>query len=223
MILRAVKVSGVVYGGRDSDTTVPCEESTDWTAGIIMKACPLESETTSATIGQEGVRVPQPMANLDFISYPIGDYVQNNIDFGKQFGDKCPKVFSTNYFLLTREGKFCTGKLAKKVWMHWFEGRVHGEYEAYETPTGFIPKYEDLKVLFKELLDEDYKEEDYTYQFSFRADAWIAKVERAIAFFKKSAPTLSDDVYTYWENAIAKFKAVKEQYGAEVLPGTYKG
>ena len=220
---QGVKVSGVVYGGRDSDTTVPCEESTDWTAGIIMKACPLESETTSATIGQEGVRVPQPMANLDFISYPIGDYVQNNIDFGKQFGDKCPKVFSTNYFLLTREGKFCTGKLAKKVWMHWFEGRVHGEYEAYETPTGFIPKYEDLKVLFKELLDEDYKEEDYTYQFSFRADAWIAKVERAIAFFKKSAPTLSDDVYTYWENAIAKFKAVKEQYGAEVLPGTYKG
>ena len=220
---QGVKVSGVVYGGRDSDTTVPCEESTDWTAGIIMKACPLESETTSATIGQEGVRVPQPMANLDFVSYPIGDYVQNNIDFGKQFGDSCPKVFSTNYFLLTREGKFCTGKLAKKVWMHWFEGRVHGEYEAYETPTGFIPKYEDLKVLFKELLDEDYKEEDYTYQFSFRADAWIAKVERAIAFFKKSAPTLSDDVYTYWENAIAKFKAVKEQYGAEVLPGTYKG
>jgi phosphoenolpyruvate carboxykinase (GTP) len=124
-----VKVDGVVYGGRDSDTTVPCEESFNWKDGIILKACPLESETTSATIGQEGVRVPQPMANLDFITYPIGDYVKNNIDFGNQFGENCPKIFSTNYFLLTKEGKFCTSKLAKKVWMHWFEGRVNGESE----------------------------------------------------------------------------------------------
>ena len=164
-----------------------------------MKACTLESETTSATIGQEGVRVPQPMANLDFITYPLGDYIKNNIEFGKQFAEKCPKVFSTNYFLLTKEGKFCTSKLAKKVWLHWFEGRVYGEYEAYETPTGFIPKYEDLKELFKTHLDEDYSLEDYTYQFSFRCDAWVAKLERAKVFFTDMAPTLSQDVYAYWD------------------------
>ncbi len=220
---KGVKVDGVVYGGRDSDTTVPCEESFDWTNGIILKACPLESETTSATIGQEGVRVPQPMANLDFISYPVGDYVKNNIDFGNQFGENCPKIFSTNYFLLTKGGKFCTSKLAKKVWMQWFEGRVHGEFEAYKTPTGFIPKYEDLKKLFKDLLNEEYAEADYTYQFSFRIDAWIAKIERAIAFFKKSAPTLGEDVYAYWEKSIAAFKELKATYGEEILPGKYQG
>lgn len=218
-----VKVDGVVYGGRDSDTTVPCEEALDWTSGILLKACTLESETTSATIGQEGVRVPQPMANLDFISYPLGDYVKNNIEFGTQFGEEGPSIFSTNYFLRTKEGKFCTGKLAKKVWMHWFEGRVNGEYEAYQTPTGLIPKYEDLKKLFKDLLNEEYAEADYTYQFSFRVDAWVAKLERAIAFFKKSAPTLSEDVYTYWEKHIAAFKELKATYGEEILPGTYKG
>jgi len=220
---KGVKVEGVVYGGRDSDTTVPCEESFDWENGIILKACPLESETTSATIGQEGVRVPQPMANLDFISYPIGDYVKNNIDFGQQFGDSCPKVFSTNYFLLTKDGKFCTSKLAKKVWMHWFEGRIHGEFEAYKTPTGFIPKFEDLKKLFKDLLDEDYTEEEYTYQFSFRIDAWVAKIERAIAFFQKSAPTLPESIYTYWNNTIAQLKELKAAGDDEILPGTYKG
>ncbi|MCP3967903.1 MAG: phosphoenolpyruvate carboxykinase (GTP) [Lentisphaerae bacterium] len=218
-----VKVQSVLYGGRDSDTTVPCEESCCWEDGIIMKACPLESETTSATIGQEGVRVPQPMANLDFITYPIGDYVKNNIDFGNQFGENCPKVFSTNYFLRTPEGQFCTSKLAKKVWLHWFEGRVYGDYEAYETPTGFIPKYEDLKVLFKELLDEDYCEADYTYQFSFRCDAWVAKLERAKAFFADMAPTLPQSVYDYWDKKIAQFEAVKAKYGAEVKPGEYKG
>ncbi|QSH41365.1 phosphoenolpyruvate carboxykinase (GTP) [Lentisphaerota bacterium ZTH] len=218
-----VKVQGVLYGGRDSDTTVPCEESCGWEDGIILKACPLESETTAATIGQEGVRVPQPMANLDFITYPIGDYVKNNIDFGNQFGDKCPKVFSTNYFLRTPEGEFCTSKLAKKVWLHWFEGRVYGEYEAYETPTGFIPKYEDLKVLFKEQLGDDYCEADYTYQFSFRCDAWIAKLQRAKKFFSEMAPTLPQSVYDYWDKKIAEFEAVKAKYGAEVKPGEYKG
>jgi phosphoenolpyruvate carboxykinase (GTP) len=218
-----VKVDGVLYGGRDGDTTVPCEESCCWEDGIILKACPLESETTSATIGQEGVRVPQPMANLDFITYPIGDYVKNNIDFGKQFEDKCPKVFSTNYFLRTPEGKFCTSKLAKKVWLHWFEGRVYGEYEAYETPTGFIPKYEDLKDLFKALLNEDYALEDYTYQFSFRCDAWIAKLERAKAFFTDMAPTLSQDVYAYWDKKIEEFKAAKAKYGNDIKPGDWKG
>lgn len=217
-----VEVGGVVYGGRDSDTTVPCEEAFGWRDGIIMKACTLESETTSATIGQEGVRVHQPMANLDFITYPIGDYVMNNIKFGEQFGDACPPVFSTNYFLL-QDGKFCTSKLAKKVWMHWFEGRVNGEFEAHETPTGFIPKHEDLKALFKKLLNEDYAIEDYTYQFSFRCDAWIAKIERAIEFFTKNAPTLPEEVFAYWKEAIAKFEAIKAKYGAEVKPGEYQG
>jgi phosphoenolpyruvate carboxykinase (GTP) len=218
-----VLVDGVVYGGRDSDTTVPCEESFDWRNGIIMKACPLESETTSATIGQEGVRVPQPMANLDFITYPLGDYVDNNVKFGEQFGEKCPKVFSTNYFLLNKEGKFCTSKLAKKVWMHWFEGRVNGEFEGYKTPTGFIPKYADLKDLFKQLLGDDYSEEEYTYQFSFRCDAWIAKVERAVAFFADAASTMPEYVTKYWADQIAGFKAVKAEYGAEIKPGDYKG
>ena len=218
-----VKVDGVVYGGRDSDTTVPCEESFDWRNGIIMKACPLESETTSATIGQEGVRVPQPMANLDFITYPLGDYVDNNVKFGEQFGDNCPKVFSTNYFLLTKEGKFCTSKLAKKVWMHWFEGRVNGEYEAYKTPTGYIPLYKDLKDLFKKLLNEDYAEEDYTYQFSFRCDAWIAKVKRAIEFFNGMAPTMPEYVTNYWNDQIAAFEAAKAKYGAEIKPGDFQG
>ncbi|MDD5698684.1 MAG: phosphoenolpyruvate carboxykinase (GTP) [Victivallaceae bacterium] len=219
---KGVKVDGVLYGGRDSDTCVPCEESFSWEDGIIMKACTLESETTSATIGKEGVRVPQPMANLDFITYPLGDYIRNNIEFGKQFGADCPKIFSTNYFLRTPAGKFCTGKLAKKVWLHWFEGRVHGEYEAWETPTGFIPKYEDVKRLFKTLLAEEYALEDYTYQFSFRCDSWIAKLERAKAFFAEMAPALAEEVYTYWDKKIAEFKAAKAKSGGTVKPGEWE-
>mgnify|MGYP000045943321 CR=1 FL=1 len=37
-----------------------------------------------------------------------------------------------------------------KAWMAWLEKRAHGEIDAIETPIGYIPKYDDLKKLFKE-------------------------------------------------------------------------
>ena len=78
-----MEVGGIVYGGRDSDTCVPVEESFDWVHGIITKGAALESETTAATLGKEGVREFNPMSNLDFLSIPVGAYIQKNLDFGK--------------------------------------------------------------------------------------------------------------------------------------------
>ena len=218
---KGVLVGGVIYGGRDSDTSVLVEESFDWQDGIIMKACTLESETTAATLGKEGVRVPQPMANLDFISYPLGEYVQNNIDFVKGM-KKVPPVFSMNYFLKDEKGDFCTHKLAKKVWLHWAEQRVHGELDTLRTPTGLIPTYEDLKRLFKEIFDEDYPEADYRYQFTFRCDAWLAKLERSTAYYKENVPDCPGIVYQTWEAATEKIRAAKDKCGALILPGEYK-
>ncbi|MDA3849652.1 MAG: phosphoenolpyruvate carboxykinase (GTP), partial [Spirochaetaceae bacterium] len=173
-----VKVSGVLYGGRDSDTSVPVEESPSWKDGILLKACTLESETTAATLGQAGVRAASPMANMDFVSYPLGEYTLNNIKFGE--GCKAePKIYSTNYFMKDPKGNFMTSKLAKKVWLHWAEGRIHGEYDAMDTPTGKIPFYADLKVLFDEFLpNEGFTEEKYTYLFTFRCTKLIEKLER---------------------------------------------
>ncbi len=217
-----VPVSGVLYGGRDSDTCVPVEESFGWEDGIIIKACTLESETTSATLGKEGVLNPQPMANLDFISYPIGEYVQNNIDFGNGL-DKEPPIYTTNYFLRDKDGNFCISKIGKKVWLHWAEGRVFGEYDGYETPTGIIPKYEDLKTLFKELVDEDYSLENYEYQFTFRCAAWIAKLERATKYFTENVPDCPAAVFAKWEEVKAKIADARERFGDEIKPGCYKG
>ena len=219
---KGVKVEGILYGGRDSDTTVPVEESKSYRDGIIMKAATLESETTSATLGQEGVRRIDPMANLDFVSYPLGEYLANNLSFVDGMKAE-PKIFSTNYFLLDDAKQFCTSKLAKKVWLHWADGRVHGEYDALETPTGFIPKYEDLKALFKELLDEDYDEAGYTYQFSFRCSAWVAKLERAIKWYKEMDPNTPLDIVSTWEKAIVDINAVKAKYGDSIKPGEFKG
>ncbi|NQU76738.1 MAG: phosphoenolpyruvate carboxykinase (GTP), partial [Planctomycetes bacterium] len=88
-----VPVGGVIYGGRDSDTCVPVQESFDWAHGIITMGASLESETTSATLGDVGVRTFNLMSNLDFLAIPLGKYIQNNLEFGHAPA-KSPKVFA---------------------------------------------------------------------------------------------------------------------------------
>ncbi len=216
-----VKVEGILYGGRDSDITVPVEESPSWKDGILLKAATLESETTSATLGQEGVRTPSPMANMDFVSYPLGTYTMNNIKFGESVKNT-PKVFSNNYFMRDEKGNFMTSKLAKKVWLHWAEGRIHGEYEAYDTPTGKIPHYDDLKALFKEHLDEEFSKEKYDYLFTFRCTKWIEKLQRTKAYYKKMDPNTPQEIFDYWDAAIAKISKAKDEFGDLILPGSFK-
>jgi phosphoenolpyruvate carboxykinase (GTP) len=217
-----VKVEGVLYGGRDSDTTVPVEESPNWKDGILLKAATLESETTSATLGAEGVRKPSPMANLDFVSYPLGTYTLNNITFVEGI-ENPPKIFSNNYFMKGPDGNFMTSKLAKKVWLHWAEGRIHNEYETLDTPTGKIPLYKDLKDLFKTYLNEDFSEKDYTYLFTFRCTKWMDKLERTKAFYTKMDAEAPKELFEYWDAAIEKIKAARAKYGDEIKPGDYKG
>ncbi|MCD6396256.1 MAG: phosphoenolpyruvate carboxykinase (GTP) [Spirochaetaceae bacterium] len=218
---KGVKVQGVLYGGRDSDITVPVEESASWEDGILLKACTLESETTSATLGAEGVRNPSPMANMDFVSYPLGEYTDNNVNFVKGMKNP-PKIFSTNYFLKDEKGEFCNSKLAKKVWLHWAEGRIHNEFEALDTPMGKIPLYEDVKKLFKKFLDEDYTKEEYTYQFSFRCSNWVAKLERSKAFYTKMDTNTPKYIFQKWDDTITKINSIMKKYGDVIKPGDYK-
>ena len=142
-----VVVQGIIYGGRDRDTSVPVEESRGWVEGIVLKACTLESETTAATLGKAG---------------------------------------------------------------------------ALETPTGLIPLYEDLQRLFLEFFGEAYTREEYDYQFSFRCEAWLAKLERAVDFYRKNVPALSERCFRMWQEAIDTIRAAQKTHGAVILPGTYR-
>ncbi len=176
-----VPVSGFIYGGRDSNTTVPIAEALNWAHGVFMGAV-LESETTAATLGKEGERKHNPMANLDFLTVPFSAYIKSHLGFAK-FLDKDIKVFETNYFL-KENGRYLNGMLDKKVWVVWAEGRVHNDFKAIETPVGFIPRYEDLKKLFKQSLGKGYSKEDYEKQFSIRIEKYLEKLERLEPVFK---------------------------------------
>ncbi|MBQ1267029.1 MAG: phosphoenolpyruvate carboxykinase (GTP) [Proteobacteria bacterium] len=180
---QGVELSAMIYGGRDADTSVPVLEALNWNHGVLLGTC-IESETTAATIGQVGVRKHNPFATLDFMTVPLAKYVQDHIDFAKDLKTP-PRVFVTNYFLKDENGKFLNHKLDKKVWILWAEARVHGEVDAIETPVGRIPKYEDLKRLFKDVFDKDYTQADYDKQFTIRLDAYRAKWARMTNIFSK--------------------------------------
>lgn len=172
-----VEVSGIIYGGRDSDTSVPVAQSFGWAHGILAQAAMIESETTAATLGQEGVRAFNLMANIDFLSIPIGRYIQNNLDIIENIKNP-PPIFHVNYFLKGGNGKYLNGVKDKHVWVKWMELRVNDDAGALRTPIGYIPKYEDLTLLFREVLGKDYKIGDYNEQFKIRIPECLAKIER---------------------------------------------
>jgi len=179
-----VELRGVIYGGRDVKAYVPVQQSFGWEHGIIAYGASLETETTFATIGQEGVPEINMMSIQDFISIPLGQNIRNNLEFGRKLR-KPPVIFGVNYFLKDN-GKFVNAIQDKHVWIKWMELRVHGEVEAAESPTGYLPKYEDLRRLFNEVLDKKYAKEDYTKQFTIRIPENLAKIERVQKFYQEN-------------------------------------
>ncbi|MDD3296304.1 MAG: phosphoenolpyruvate carboxykinase (GTP) [Candidatus Omnitrophica bacterium] len=179
-----LNVRGFIYGGRDSDTSVPVEEALSWNHGIILKAASLESETTAATLGQEGVRVFNPMSNVDFLSIPLGKYIEMNLNFSSGLPNP-PLIFSVNYFLRDSQGKFLNDIQDKRVWLKWIRLRIDRSLKAITTPTGLIPFYGDLKSLFSRVLSKDYSFRDYKRQFSLRVPENLAKIERITNIYRE--------------------------------------
>lgn len=202
-----VLIHAILYGGRDSDTMPPIVESMHWEHGVFLGAS-IESETTSATLGAEGVRMQQPMANLDFMVVSLGKYLKNHQEFGKRLKYP-PKVFATNYFLKNKIGKYLNGILDKLCWVIWAEGRVYNDFKAIKTPIGYIPEYLDLKTLFKQYLNKDYKKEDYIQQFSIRPVKLLEKLDRIEAMYKKEkwVPEFFWDVLNNQKNLLLELKS----------------
>jgi phosphoenolpyruvate carboxykinase (GTP) len=208
-----VPISGFIYGGRDSDTTVPVFESLSWSHGVYVGGM-VESETTSATLGKAGVRKHNPMANLDFIVVPVGLYFKNHLAFGRKL-EKTPKIFHTNYFL-KEDGKFLNSMLDKKVWLIWMEGRVYNDFSAVETPIGFIPQYEDLKKLFAEILNKDYSKDDYKKQFQIKIDQLLEKVERVEKIYQQEED-MPEEFLNHLNQEKERLAATKEKFGKDII------
>lgn len=217
-----VELGGIMYGGRDAKAYVPVQQSFSWEHGIIAYGASLETETTFATIGKEGVPEINMMSLQDFISIPMGKNVNNNLEFGQKL-KKQPLVFGVNYFLRDLEtNKYLNTPQDKHIWVKWMELRVHGEADAIKTPTGYIPKYEDLKKLFKSVLKKDYSKEEYIKQFTIRIPENLGKIERVSRFYQENVSDTPLEMFGMLYEQRQRLLAAQAKYGDYISPETFE-
>ncbi len=212
-----VPLAGIVYGGRDSDTCVPVEQAFDWAHGVICKGASLESETTAATLGREGVRRFDLMSILDFLSIPLGQYIDMHLNFVTGV-ERPPMVFSVNYFLKGTDGSYLNSIADKRVWLQWAELRIRGDVDVLTAPTGYLPRHEDLQRLFREYLSQEFSEEQYVEQFSIRIPKHLEKIARIEAVYRAETAAVSDTVFVQLNAQRARLEEARSKYGDIVSP-----
>ncbi len=212
-----VKLSGIMYGGRDAKAYVPVQQGFDWNHGIIAYGASLETVTTFAIVGKEGLPEINLMSIQDFVAIPLGKYIRNNLEFAKGL-KKPPLVFGVNYFLRDKEGNFVNAVRDKHVWVKWMELRVHREVDAVPAPTGLIPKYEDLAALFRQVLDKEYTKEDYIKQFTIRLPENLAKIDRVEKFHRENVAEAPSMVFKVLGQQRDRLLAAQKKHGDYISP-----
>ena len=218
-----VETRVITYSGRDSDTMPPIWTARSPDQGVVIGAC-IVSAATATEVGATGVR-RSPWANAPFIPGSLGDYMDAQFKFfGSQkiAANSQPIIAGLNYFLThgARGGnskKLLGEKRDVKVWLAWLERRTHREVDAIETPIGFLPKYQDLKVLFKEIIDKKYPEDLYVKQFSLYVDNILARIELQTNAYRKEQ-NIPERLLEILEDQRHGLLGLKNKYGSIVTP-----
>ena len=218
-----VETRVITYSGRDSNTMPPVWVAKNPDQGVVIGAC-IVSAATATEVGATGVR-RAPWANAPFIPGALGDYMESQFTF---FGsntiseERRPILAGLNYFLTheARGGdssKRLGEKRDVKVWLAWLERRAHGDVEAIDPPIGSLPLFDDLKVLFREIIDKEYPLGLYNKQFSLYIDNIIARIDlQSEAYGKES--NIPKRLFEVLRKQREELVALKEKCGPIAQP-----
>jgi phosphoenolpyruvate carboxykinase (GTP) len=215
-----VELGGILYGGRDAKAYVPVQQSFNWEHGIIAYGASLETETTYATVGQEGIPEINMMSTQDFISIPLGRNINNNLEFGKDL-KKAPLIFGVNYFLRDKKGNYLNTHKDKHIWIKWIELRIQNEVGVLKSPTGYLPKYNDLQRLFSQILHKDYQKKDYIKQFTVRVPENLTKIERVKEFFQEKVTDTPVELFQVLNQQYKRLLEARETFGDYISPMSF--
>ncbi|MFO7555372.1 MAG: phosphoenolpyruvate carboxykinase (GTP) [Desulfobacterales bacterium] len=218
-----VETKVITYSGRDSDTMPPVWVAKNPDRGVVIGAS-IVSAATATEVGATGVK-RAPWANAPFIPGSLADYLDAQFNFfgnDKIAEDKKPVMAGLNYFLThaSRGGnssKLLGEKRDVKVWLAWLERLAHNEVNVIESPMGYLPKFDDLKSLFKSIIDKDYTEELYLRQFSLYIDKIVARIDMHIEAYGKE-PGISEKLFEILREQKEGLLALKKTYGPVVMP-----
>jgi phosphoenolpyruvate carboxykinase (GTP) len=211
------------YSGRDSDTMPPVWVGKNPDQGVVIGAC-IVSAATATEVGATGVR-RQPWANAPFTPGSLGEYMEAQFEFfnsTKIAEDKRPILAGLNYFL-TEEARGGTSKKLLgekkdvKAWMAWLERRAHKEVDAIDTPIGYLPRYADLKKLFKERIDKPYPQDLYEKQFSLYVDYIVARIDMQEEAYRKETH-IPEKFFDILKTQRKELLELKDKFGSVVTP-----
>jgi phosphoenolpyruvate carboxykinase (GTP) len=191
--------------------------------GVVIGAS-IVSKATATEVGATGVK-RQPWANQPFIPGALGDNMKAQFEFfnsEKIKPENRPIMAGLNYFLTHEarggEGQGLLGeKRDVKVWMGWLDRLVYNEVEAIDTPIGLLPKYEDLKAMFTDILKKDYPKDLYDKQFALYVDNIVARIDMQYEAFKKE-DNMPGRLFEIYEEQKKAMLELKEKFGAVILP-----
>ena len=95
--------------------------------------------------------------------------------------------------------------------------RVNGDVEAIKTPTGYIPKFEDLKKLFRNTLNAEYTQQQYVQQFTVRVPHLLEKIDRIEKVYR-AEPSIPQIVFDVFETQRKRLIEARKKHGDNISP-----
>jgi len=222
-----VETRVVTYSGRDSDTMPPVWAAQNSDEGVVIGAC-IVSAATATEVGATGVK-RAPWANAPFIPGSLAEYMDAQFKFfgnKKIAPDKKPVMAGLNYFLTDKarggtSSKLIGEKRDVKVWLAWLERLSHNEVDVIKTPIGNLPTFDDLKNLFKTIIDKEYTEELYIKQFSLYIDNIVSRIDLQLKAYGKE-PDIPEKLFEILNAQKEGLGALRNTYGPIVTPSQLK-
>ncbi len=135
-----VPISGILFGGRRSDTVPLIYQAFNWQHGTFLGAI-VSSEKTAAAVGNLGKLRHDPFAMLPFCGYNMGDYFNHWLKIGKNADEeKLPKIFFVNWFRKDEKGNFLWPGYGENIRvLKWIFDRTDGKDSAVKSAIGYLP------------------------------------------------------------------------------------
>jgi phosphoenolpyruvate carboxykinase (GTP) len=218
---KGVPVKVITYSGRDADTMPPVWVAKNANEGVAIGAS-IVSKATATEVGATGVN-RQPWANAPFIPGALADYMAAQFTFfnSTKFSKTTrPIMAGLNYFLTygNRGGegnKLLGEKKDVRAWLGWLELFANDDVQAITTPIGYLPKYQDLLLLFK-AIGKEYPKSLYDMQFALYVDKIVERLDLQKKAYSKETdiPPILFEIY---QNQTKELLQLKEKFGA-IIP-----